>query len=329
VPGVVAPVVVSASADDGVRVTVAGMRPDTGVYSLQWVPYGQSFNTYQMARATSASMSVPAGWFACNRTYTFRVFVMQADWLLADGHQTQNVTSHSTPFDVVMPACPAPATTTTTTTIAPASCATGGVCIVGDTGPGGGIVFYVQAAGGTFTCGATLASTCKYLEAAPNTWSGGSADPTKLWAVSAKQSADVTAITNDSSEYNNASGIGLGYINSLAIVAQGNDTTTAAGAAREYAGGSQSDWYLPTTAELNLLCQWARNVTQSVTTACTGGTLNTGTGASGGFSTFNSDYWSSSENAANRAWIQAFSFGAQGDFVKGNAFSVRPVRAFG
>jgi uncharacterized repeat protein (TIGR02543 family) len=213
-------------------------------------------------------------------------------------------------------------------TAAALSCANGGACAVGDTGPGGGIVFYVQAAGGTFACGETLASTCKYLEAAPNTWSGGAGDGrTKLWAVSAYQSTDVTAITNDSSAYNNASGIGLGYKNSLAIVAQGNDTTTAAGAARAYAGGSQSDWYLPTTAELNLLCQWARNVAQSVTTRCTGGTLNTGTGASGGFSSFN--YWSSSEIVASFAWLQDFGSGAQGNTGKSTKVYVRPVRAFG
>jgi hypothetical protein len=198
---------------------------------------------------------------------------------------------------------------------------------VGDTGPGGGIVFYVQAAGGTFACGATLASTCKYLEAAPNTWSGGSADPTKLWAVSANQSTDVIAITDNSLAYNNASGIGLGYKNSLAIVAQGNGTTTAAGAARAYAGGSQSDWYLPTTAELNLLCQWARNVAQSVTTLCAGGTLNTGTGASGGFSAVH--YWSSSETAGNTAWNQRFNSGDQGSAPKDYPYYVRPVRAFG
>jgi hypothetical protein len=325
VPSVVAPVVVSASADDGVRVTVAGMRPDTGVYSLQWVPYGQSFNTYQMARATSASMSVSSGWFACGRTYTFRVFVMQADWLLADGHQTQNVTSHSTPFDLVMSGCPASAATTTTAVAL--TCATGGACVVGETGPGGGIVFYVHASG-TFACGATLASTCKYLEAAPNTWSGGSADPTKLWAIETYKLADVVSITNDSSAYNDALGIGLGYKNSLAIVAQGNDTTTAAGAARAYAGGSQSDWYLPTTAELNLLCQWARDVVQSVTTQCTGGVLNTGTGASGGFSP--GGYWSSSEFNDSSAWFQYFPNGGQFNAAhKTEAGGVRPVRAFG
>jgi hypothetical protein len=211
-------------------------------------------------------------------------------------------------------------------TAAALSCANGGVCALGDIGPGGGKVFYVSSSNFTST-GSDCGTACKYLEAAPNTWSGGSADPTKLWAVSAYQSIDVTAITNNSSAYNNASGIGLGYKNSLAIVAQGNGTTTAAWAARAYAGGSQSDWYLPTTAELNLLCQWARNVAQSVTTRCAGGTLNTGTGASGGFST--SYYWSSSEYGANFAWAQEFDGGDQSYSNKVSARYVRPVRAFG
>ena len=339
VPGVVAPVLVSVSVSDGVQITVSGMRPDTGVYSLQWVPYGQNFNRYQMARATSPSMRVPAEWLACSHTYTFRVFVMQADWQLADGHQTQNVTSQSTPFDVVttpfdvhMPACTAPASATAsaTTPAAPATCATGGACVVGGTGPGGGIVFYVQATG-TFACGATLASQCKYLEVAPNTWDGGGADPTKLWAVFANNASDIATITDDSPVYNNALGIGLGYKNSEAIVNQGNNTTTAAGAARAYTGGSKSDWYLPTTAELNLLCQWARGVAQSVTTVCTGGTLNTGTGASGGFSS--SRYFSSSERSNNSAWMQEFTATCtvvcQDTSAKSSVRSVRPVRAFG
>jgi hypothetical protein len=75
-----------------------------------------------------------------------------------------------------------------------------------------------------------------------------------------------------------------------------------------------------------LLCQWARNVPQSVTTACTGGTLNTGTGASGGFSS--GFYWGSSEGAANLAWHQNFSGGTQLNGGKANTFYVRPVRAF-
>ena len=225
----------------------------------------------------------------------------------------------------------APATNIVTISITRAStvvaltCATGGVCAVGDTGPGGGKVYYVHASG-TFACGATRSQNCKYLEVAPNTWSGGAADPTKLWAISGYQNSDVTSIDNDLVAYNNALGIGLGYKNSLAIVGQGNDTTTAAGAARAYDGGSQSDWYLPTTAELNLLCQWARNVAQSVTTRCTGGALNTGTGASGGFST--GSYWSSSEGGSFFAWFRNFSDGLQSYGFKDYTYYVRPVRAF-
>jgi hypothetical protein len=420
VPGVVAPVVVSASADDGVRVTVAGMRPDTGVYSLQWVPYGQSFNTYQMTRATSASMSVPAGWFACNRTYTFRVFVMQADWLLADGHQTQNVTSHSTPFDVVMPTCPTPATTTTTTTIAvtapgaptsitgtsgdaqvslswtapssnggaavtdyvvqystsassgfetfsdgtsisttaivtgltngtsyyfkvaatnsvgtgdysvasatvtptAASCATGGVCEVGDTGPGGGIVFYVQASG-TFACGATLTSTCKYLEAAPTSGTAAWTDAPHSWSGNTATLIGVTA---------QGVAIGTGIKNTEAMVTQagGGDTASKAGTiTRAYRGPNNlADWYLPSKDELNQMCKWQRGQAWvSDATICNNtGTLNSGPGA-GGFSA--GVYWSSSEYDEVVAWAQYFDFGDQiGDFKIGTFF-VRPVRAFG
>ncbi|NCZ88880.1 MAG: DUF1566 domain-containing protein, partial [Actinobacteria bacterium] len=52
------------------------------------------------------------------------------------------------------------------------SCAAGGACVVGDTGPGGGIVFYV--AGATFTStGSDCATACRYLEAAPTDQSTG------------------------------------------------------------------------------------------------------------------------------------------------------------
>ena len=46
---------------------------------------------------------------------------------------------------------------------------------IGATGPSGGKIFYVSTTG--FPCGPTMADTCNYLEAAPNTWSGGTEDP--------------------------------------------------------------------------------------------------------------------------------------------------------
>lgn len=214
--------------------------------------------------------------------------------------------------------------------------------VVGDTGPSGGIIYYVDNAG--FSCGANYSETgsptggkCKYLEVAPSGWNGG-ADPTKLWAVTANQASDVSGIANDSdafNAYNNALGIGLGYKNSDLIVNQGgpgvNDATTAAGAARAYTATvlsvTYSDWYLPTTAELNLLCQWNRGLTQVVTTRCTGGSLNTGTSASGsGF--VGGYYWSSSGYLANGAWGQSFGNGVQNGNNKYGTYYVRPVRAF-
>ena len=204
---------------------------------------------------------------------------------------------------------------------------------VGWTGPGGGFVYYVNNAG--FDCGPTFTARCKYLEVAPSGWNTGS-DPTKQWATgtssSGNASLDVSGITNNSSAYNNLLGVGLGYQNSLAIVTQNglysaSSNNYAAGAARAYAGGSKSDWYLPTTAELNLLCQWARGVAPSVSTRCTGGSLPSATYGAGsaGFLDY---YWSSSEFSAGRAWYQSLGGEDQSNGSKTLALYVRPVRAF-
>ena len=198
---------------------------------------------------------------------------------------------------------------------------------VGDTGPGGGKVFYTSVAG--FNCGSTFSSTgspagglCHYLEAAPKTWSGGSSDPTLVWATASYVTTDITGIAHDLSAYNNAGGVGLGYKNSTLIVSQGNSTASAAGAARAYTGGGKSDWYLPTTAELNLLCQWSRGMTQDVTALCTSGTDNVN------FLT-NPAYWSSSQAASDQARVLYFNgSGAQDGRAKGDTNNVRPIRAF-
>jgi hypothetical protein len=244
---------------------------------------------------------------------------------------------------------PTPAATPTATAVAtnnaPAApaltCANGGTCIVGATGPGGGIIFYVHATGLGFDCGPLHNSTgsptlglCKYLEVAPTGWYTGApgADPTKPWAV---VGGPVSGIPTNTSGYYpvDALGIGLGYKNSGLIITHNgayNASTNnySAGAARAYAGGAKNDWYLPTTAELNLLCQWNRNVTQVVTTACMGGTLNSGTNASGS-GLVGSWYWSSSQYGLGNAWGLYFEPSATvySDGY-GTTQGVRPVRAF-
>ena len=247
----------------------------------------------------------------------------------------------------------APAASSPVAAPTPLTCATGGTCAVGDRGPGGGIVYYVKNAG--FNCGTGFTDTgsptggkCKYLEVAPGDWS---ASPRKPWATGTSTSgnaiSDVNGITNEDSENNTSAGIGLGLKNSIAIVAQGNSITTAAGAARAYRGGTKEDWYLPTTAELNQMCKWARAVAwTSDETVCTGGTLNLGTGAGLGAEGFlENTYWSSSEWGytpgqldgqvdAGAAWFQQFYVGVsrincyQDGGFKDETYYVRPVRAF-
>ena len=214
---------------------------------------------------------------------------------------------------------------------------TAAVYSLGQTGPGGGIIFYVNNVTG-FDCGQSYTATgsptggkCNYLEAAVSNWSGG-ADPSKFWANGAYENANISAIADYTTVQNNNLGVGLGYKNSIAIVNQGNDTSTAAGAARAYtttnSGTTYSDWYLPTTAELNLMCQWQRGVSQDVTTACTGGTINSGLGASDFIS---NNYHSSTEYNADVAWMQNFGDGIQAITNKNygtGSRKVRPIRAF-
>jgi hypothetical protein len=198
---------------------------------------------------------------------------------------------------------------------------------IGDLGPGGGTIFY--SASTPFVCGSTRASSCNYLEAAPSSWNVG-ADPNRSWANTTNQG---TAVINATSpETATATAIGWGYRNTRAIILQGNadPSTSAAQLADEYTntvnGQKISDWYLPSKDELNQMCKWQRGVAwTSDATVCTGGTINTGTGAAG-FVT--NDYWSSSESIANSAWFQYFGDGSQYNFIKSSTLYVRPVRAF-
>jgi uncharacterized repeat protein (TIGR02543 family) len=180
-----------------------------------------------------------------------------------------------------------------------ATCANGGACIVGNTGPGGGIVFYVQAAGGTFACGATLASTCKYLEAAPTTGTNSWTDARYEW------SGNWTTLVGT------ADAIGTGHKNTEAIVTQSGGGTTAGKAgtiARAYRGPNNLlDWYLPSKDELEALYNQRTTVG-----ALTG------------------SYWSSYEYFADRPWYQYFYYGDWHNSSKKDVtYYVRPVRAFG
>ena len=194
---------------------------------------------------------------------------------------------------------------------------------MGDTGPGGGIVFYVSATNFTST-GSDCGTTCKYLEAAPANWLTGTiGDPLRAWASGSP--VKNTLLASGAVR----TGIGSGFQNSLDIVAQTGNVaaTSAAVEARAYQGNSKTDWHLPSIDELNQMCKWQNGVALTPeATRCALGTLNSGAGAAGFAS---SRYWSSSEGSASTACDQDFGFGNLFCNSKEHSRFVRPVRAFG
>jgi hypothetical protein len=177
------------------------------------------------------------------------------------------------------------------------TCAQGGTCAIGDTGPGGGIVFIVQTP--------TAAAPWRYMEAAPNTWNGGSADPNIRWCSNASNYVP-NLITGDTTTVQTSNAIGAGHLNTRKMLR--GCTYGAANAAAAYNGGGKSDWHLPSKDELNEL--YLRRAT-------VGAFLADG-------------YWPSSEDpfVPSRAWFQMFTNGGQGVTGKSGALGVRPVRAF-
>ena len=191
---------------------------------------------------------------------------------------------------------------------------------VGDRGPGGGIIFYYSPIAFTET-GTTCDSSCHYLEAAPTSGTNGWTDATYAW------SGNVNVAIGTS-----GTAIGTGYANTLAIVQQADGGTAADKAgtkSRAYGGPNNlTDWFLPSKDELNQMCKWARGVAWiSDATVCTGGAINTGSGASGFVEDF---YWSSSEFDASNAWVQGLTrLWVQGFSTKNSGgFYVRPIRVF-
>ena len=133
------------------------------------------------------------------------------------------------------------------------SCALGGKCQIGSTGPGGGVVFYYSEAGFTMA-GAPCGSSCHYLESANMNWNGINS---LYWrdGVEKKWSK-----TEDAFQLDVATGlhVGTGFANTEAIIAQQGacetmaSCTYIAGYIRLYKGGGKSDWFLPSLRELQL-----------------------------------------------------------------------------
>jgi hypothetical protein len=161
---------------------------------------------------------------------------------------------------------------------------------VGDTGPGGGIIFFVDRFDeyADFT----------YLEVAPV-----STEVTRSWATGANQTALVAGADSKA--------LGGGLQNTIDIAAQAGNVaaTCAAVYCDTLTSGSKSDWYLPSLAEMKMVWEVVY--------------LNLGAG-----SFVSAGYWTSSENAASNAWWQSLNVGNQNTDGKNASYYVRPIRRF-
>ena len=214
----------------------------------------------------------------------------------------------------------------TSSSVTTATCADGGTCTVGvSTGGGGGTVFYYSATAFTST-GSACGTNCHYLEVAPAGWIVSSSPASQTNCTTAGTSTsdprcEWSGNTNNPT-YTAGSAIGRGHQNTSYIVGHTGTAGKAATTSRAYQGGSKTDWFLPSTDELNQLCRYAWNLEISNTaTTCTGMTGS----IRSGFSSAN--YGNSSETNASAALYHYFLNGDPYYYSKVNALYVRPVRA--
>lgn len=178
------------------------------------------------------------------------------------------------------------------------TCNHGGVCQIGETGPGGGIVYYYSTTAFT-EAGAACGSSCHGLEMAPLGWAGNpatTADPQLVWSTDTASLIGASGLT-----------LGTGFANTATMNATAN--SPAASAARSYNGGGKSDWFIPSSAE-------------------TTGMFATAVYTLGGF-TYPEILWTSSEETVAKCYYLNYTGVVTAQGTKTDTTPrVRPVRAF-
>ena len=172
---------------------------------------------------------------------------------------------------------------------------------LGDTGPGGGKIFYASEEGFTVEGHASFGSsyTAHYLEAGLVDLVREGESDWDYWATSENQYINIPGTEME---------IGTGRKNTGIIISILDEKAPAATLCANYRLGGKTDWFLPSSDEL---VQLYNNKTYV-----------------GNFSlTF---YWSSSQmaNSAENAWRHAFDNGNAGTVSKFNRCYIRAIRAF-
>ena len=261
------PRVISIAAIPGVTAPVSGETPVTAITeneeytgTVTWSPNHSAFAALTVYTATITLIAKTG--------YTLQG--VPANFFTVDGATLVSNSANSGVVTAVFPAT---------------------VYALGDTGPGGGKIFYRNAVGFTMT---DTNQVCHYLEAAPDNMPS-----TLAWASSGYT---LTSISGTETA------IGTGRKNTALILAT-DANAPAAKACKDYQGPNNlTDWFLPSKDELNELYEGRSNV----------GNMGTNW------------YWSSSQNGNSygNAWSQNFDNGYQSYYAKGNKYYVRAVRAF-
>ncbi len=165
---------------------------------------------------------------------------------------------------------------------------------LGDTGPGGGLVFMIS--GG------------KTYEMAPKAWGAiGVIDPSLYWC-------DTVPFTVTGTD---GTAIGDGFGNTAALFAAGDGKghcgSDAVAAVLAFRGTDDSagQWFIPSKDELNAMYGYKSLIVDTTKY---------------GFANVN--YWGSSQFNPFSAWFQFFGDGIQGNANKNYPLRVRPIRAF-
>ena len=195
-------------------------------------------------------------------------------------------------------------------------CSDGGACAIGETGPGGGAVFYIAS---------TQQSWGRYLEAAPKTWNAGTEDPLLAWCNTKGSWVGGTASRQTQDIF------GAGPANTALMISGCTSGAGVSVGSYNSSGRSPvSDWYLPTLVESNELCKFAYNVSDNnPAIACT-------TAFGGGVRTLRSDFlaaiyytsYEESENYARYRRLDVNNVGGVAGHLKTDSLRVRPIRAF-
>jgi len=168
------------------------------------------------------------------------------------------------------------------------------ICKVGQIGPGGGTIFFVDYR--------DIYKGFNYFEVAPANWAGSlGVDPTAQWCSNINTKIETTLNSWTSRA------VGIGISNSKTMLK--NCSYGAANLIADYNRNSRSkkkDWFLPSIGELILLTANLQGLAGLLV----------------------SDYWSSSGYSDIGGWGESVDHGYQGSAAKETLYHVRPIREF-